>query len=160
MVYGAILEKGERCYTYISRIFSAFEDVLLRHNWLITDWETNPCIREFDEACTDGNYLWFTGSELADILHKYDSFQWIWGVLSAFEPDVTFEEVLKYPLPYADGNVMLWKNPPSLQHPLSLTEIVPFDSSLVLVVSKDSDVIRRFRERFPLSEDLAEYNKK
>ncbi len=160
MVFGAVLEKGESFYTDMDRIFSAFEDLLLRHNWLITDCETNICIKEFDEAQAGGEYLWLSGGELADILRKHGGCQWIWGVLSAFEPDTTLEDVLKYPLPYADGNGRLWENPPLLQHPLALTEIVPFDSELVIVLSKDGEVIRQFRERFPLSEDLKEYNKR
>ena len=99
-----------------------------------------------------------SGNKLTSIIKKED-FQWIWGVLSGFEPDISLEDVLKYPLPYADGYEGFWKNPLTMQHPLTSVEIVPLDSSLTLIFSKQKEIIDQFRTHFPLSEDLTLYNK-
>ncbi len=61
-------------------------------------------------------------------------------------------------MPYADGYEGFWKNPLSLQHPLASLEIVAWDSSSTLIISKDRKVINDFRLNFPLSENLGTYN--
>lgn len=158
MTYGAILCKGEKWYTDLGTVFSAFEEILLNNNWLITDWETTLDIPELDKLSSHEGYILLSGDELAEILKNNSGTQWVWGVLSAFDKKVALDEILKYPLPFADGYDGFWVNPLTLQHPLAIAEIVPWDSALVLVLSKDSETVHRFRERFPLSEDLAEYN--
>ena len=61
-------------------------------------------------------------------------------------------------MPYADGYEGFWGNPLSLQHPLASIEIVAWDSSLSLVISKNKQIIDNVRLVFPLSEDLEVYN--
>lgn len=158
MVYGAILEKGEKCYTYLGRLFTAINGIQVKYNWLITDCVCYPCTSEID-ARLSGEYCWLSGEELTAIADKED-FQWIWGVLSGFETDISLEHILKHPLPYADGNEGFWQNPLTMQHPLASVEIVPWDSSLTLMFSKQKEVIDMFRSYFPLSEDLARYNER
>ena len=51
-----------------------------------------------------------------------------------------------------------WKEKPSIQHPLARIELVAWDSGLTLFISKDEDIVNRFRNAFPLSRDLEEYN--
>ncbi len=36
---GAILERGEKYYTYMGKIFDTIKDVQKQYNWLITDCE-------------------------------------------------------------------------------------------------------------------------
>lgn len=45
-----------------------------------------------------------------------------------------------------------------IQHPLAEVEIVAWDSSLTLLISKDDNLVQRFRDYFPLSEDLSALN--
>lgn len=87
-------------------------------------------------------------------------FQWIWAVLSGFEKSITLDEVLEYPLSYAEEYTGFWENPISIQHPLATVEIVPWDSSLTLIISRERKIVDDFKEGFPLSEDLNYYNKK
>ncbi len=61
-------------------------------------------------------------------------------------------------MPYADGYEGFWENPLSLQHPLASLEIVAWDSSATLIISKDRKVINDFRLNFSLSENLETYN--
>ena len=46
----------------------------------------------------------------------------------------------------------------SIQHPLASVELVAWDSSCTLLISKEERHVKAFREAFPLSEDLKEYN--
>lgn len=157
MVYGAILKKGEPFYTYLSKIFTAIGETQTEYNWLITDCTCSPRSSDIGTLLSQ-DFCWLSGDELTSIIRKED-FQWIWGVLSGFEPDISLEDVLKYPLPYADGYEGFWKNPLTMQHPLASVEIVPWDSSLTLIFSKQKETIDQFRTHFPLSEDLTLYNK-
>ncbi len=156
MVYGAILEKGEQFYTYLSKVFKAIEDKQTDYNWLITDCVCYPLSADTGSLLSQ-KYCWLSGDELTSIVNKED-FQWIWGVLSGFEKDISLESVLEYPFPYADGYEGFWKNPLSIQHPLASIEIVPWDSSLTLILSKRKELIDSFRKHLPLSEDLVSYN--
>ena len=83
----------------------------------------------------------------------------LFAVLSGFEKDITLDEVLSYPLPSADYEGF-WQLPLSIQHPLATVEIVPFDSSYTLVLSKDEQLISDYRSAFPKSEDLIRFNSK
>jgi len=155
---GAILEKGEDYYTYLQGIFASINDVQKKYNWLITDCECYPQNMEFEERIFQfEKYGWLSGEELTDIIRTED-FQWIWGVLSGFNKDITLGEILKYDLPYADGYSGFWKNPVSIQHPLAQIEIVPWDSSCTIIISKDDSTVEAFIKGYPLSIDLAMYN--
>lgn len=155
MVYGAIDEKSEHGYTRMGRVFDAIHNKQMEYNWLITD--TECLIDKIEECCSGNGYCWLTGEELTKIVREDDG-QWIWAVLSGFEKDISLSDVLQYPLPYADGYGGFWKNPLSMQHPLATVEIVPWDSTLTLLLSKQADLVQDFLRFFPLSEDLLTYN--
>ena len=46
-----------------------------------------------------------------------------------------------------------------IQHPLAEVEIVCFDNTSTLLLSRDDDLSRRFRSFFPEAEDLDDYNR-
>jgi len=154
---GAILEKSFEYYTFLDEIFPAFENEQLKYNWLITDLDCN--YYPDDRLISDKKYIWLSGEELTDIVTQ-NKIQFIWGVLSAFQPSVTLEQVLLYELPFADGNKGFWHNPLSIQNPLAEIELVPWDSSLVLLISKNEALVDKFLTFFPQGEDLAAANAK
>lgn len=156
MVYGAILSRGERFYTYLSRVLRAIGNRQTEYNWLITDCQCYPRTAEIG-ALLGERYCWMSGEELTALVERED-FQWIWGVLSGFPKGIPEEQVRQYPLPYADGHPGFWHNPLSLQHPLAEIEIVPWDSSLTLLLSRKKEIVEDFRAFFPLSEDLFQVN--
>ena len=172
MIYAVIDEKSRRYYTYLKEIFEAIDNKQTAYNWLITDSEIVARSEETAALNTkaswygvDGkqlpfpvpDYVFLSGAELSEIVARDDA-QWIWGVLSGFDPSIPLEEILRYPLPEADGYKGFWQNQPSLQHPLASIEIVPWDSSLVLFLSKSKELVDRFRTAFPGCEDLSEHN--
>lgn len=67
--------------------------------------------------------------------------------------------VLEYKLPKADGNDKIWQNPISMQHPLSVMEIIAWDSSMTVFISRCNDIVEKLAVSNPLVEDLEEYNK-
>ena len=155
MVYGAINEKGEKQYTYLKKIFDAIDNKQKDYNWLITDCECYPNNQGIKELL-NREYCWISGEDLTEMINQED-FQWIWAVLSGFDKSIELSEVLKYDLPYANGYSGFWNKPLTLQHPLSGIEIVPWDSSLTLILSKNSKVVDAFMKSFPHSQILEDY---
>ncbi len=147
MVYGVIDKESCRYYTYLKSVLDAIENRQVEYNWLITDTEIIPA----------PDYYFLSGEELTTIILEDDS-QWIWGVLSGFEKSIPLDEILKYPLPESNGYEGFWKNPPSIQHPLATMEIVPWDSSCVLLLSTNKEVVEKFKKAFPKCQDLSAYN--
>lgn len=90
---------------------------------------------------------------------KNENFQIIWGVFSGFKKDVEFEDVIKFNLPYAEEYNGFWQKELSIQHPLAELEIVAWDSSITIFISKRESLVRDFRYKFSKSEDLKLYNK-
>lgn len=156
MVYGSILKEGEKYYTYLGKVFDAIGNRQKEYNWLVTNCECYPMTQEFNKMF-DKDYCWLSGDELTSIINTED-FQWIWAVLSGFSKDISLAKVLESPLPFADGYSGFWKNPVSIQHPFASIEIVPFDSSLILLISDQKGLIDDFKKIFHLSEDLSLYN--
>ena len=128
-----------------------------QYNCFITNIECYPLDKEIS-GILDNEYCWIEGKELVRLLKKED-FQWIWGVFSVFPKDVTLEEVLGYNYPYADGYKGFWKNPIKVQHPLAISEIVAWDGSIILLISKDNECVNTFMKNNVFAKDLEEYNR-
>ncbi len=156
MVHGAILNKGEQYYTDLGRVFAGISDEQLELNWLVTDCVCYPEDKKLHDMFLE-EYTWLTGEELTEIVRK-QPFQWIWAVLSGFEKDVKLEDILRYPLPSIQDNNNIFYNPLAIQHPLAKVEILPWDSTSTILLSKNPALVSKFLEAFPLSEDMAEYN--
>jgi len=139
----------------MDEIFLAFNNMQLNYNWLITDYECNDYPDEMIPY--NKEYVWISGRNLWRVVCE-NEIQFIWGVFSAFSKDVTLNNVLKYSLPYADGNPNFWVKNINMQHPLAEIEIVPWDSSLVLLISKHDEIIESFLNYSPYAEDLVTYN--
>lgn len=156
MTYGIIDRKNHEYYTYMSKVFEALDHTQLQYNWLVTDCVCYPRNEEVEQLLNQ-EYCWLSGSELSALIAQED-FQWIWGCLCGFSQDITREDVLKYPLPSAEGYNGYYQKPISLQHPLSSIEIVPCDSSWTLVISNKKKLIDNYLRRYPKCEDLSSLN--
>lgn len=147
-----ISEKEEKYYTHILKVLNSIGGRNLDYNWLITDIEAYPQDNgELDKLISENDYLFLSTDELISMLEKKD-FQWIWGVFSAIPQKYTKEEVLKYELPYADGNYDIYKDDIFvIQHPLADIEIVAEDSSSVFIVAKDDEIADKFKEVYKIA---------
>ena len=156
MVYGTIIRKGEKYYTYLKKLFESIDNIQLNYKWLISYPECYPLDKEVQRAF-ENEWCILTGKELTELIYKED-FQWIWGTLSAFPPMTTDREILNCKLPENDMYTGFWKNPLTIQHPLSIIEIVAFDSTCTLVFTKDFTLPEKFKAFYPLAENLTLYN--
>ena len=154
---GAVIYRGEKYFTFLKKIFDSIENVQKNYNWLITGYECYPQNIKYVERLSK-EWCWITGKELTKMIET-ENFQWVWGVFSAFPESVTKDDALKYELPKADGNEKIWKNPISIQHPLSVMEIIAWDSSMTILISKFDEIVEKLLKSNPLIEDLEEYNK-
>ena len=156
MVEGIILDSGEKGYSYFGKIFNEITILSENYNWLISYPECYPTkVKLKDMEIKE--YIWLSGVELKRML-QFEDFQWIWGVFSGFPKNITLENVLKFPIPYADGNDVFWKNPITLQHPLSEIELVAWDSSCTLFISQNDSVIEKILTVYKHAKDLEKYN--
>lgn len=149
---GCIIKDNE---ISIKNIYNCIQDVE-KYNWLITNVECYPSEEGISKKFAD-EYCWMRGKDLLQLLYKED-FQWIWGVFSAFSNEVELEEVLKFDFPYADGYTGFWKNPVSIQHPLAKMEIVAWDGSLILVLSRENEIVESIIKNTRGAKDLETYN--
>ena len=136
---GIVINEGEEFYTDLKALFEAMGSSYKEYNWLITDYECYPQEERLAEIFS-GEPVFISGQEIIDLL-QIENFQWIWGVFSAFDKCVKKEDVFKYDSPVSEENENIWKMPLSLQHPLSSIEIIAWDSSLTVIISKDEAVI-------------------
>ena len=157
MVNGIILRKGEHAYTYLKKLFDSIAPLPLTFKWLISYPECYPQTKEI-QTRLDCNFCILSGKELTDWVNQED-FQWIWGTFSAFDPSTADKDILEYKLPENDMYPGFWKNPLTIQHPLAKMEIVAFDASFTLIFTKDFTLPERFKEFYPLAEDLELVNR-
>lgn len=154
----AIIDKSERYFTYLLKLFNGISNAQKNYNWLITDCECYPQNKELEQIFGEDE-IWLSGEELTEIIQKTD-FQFVWAVFSGFSKDISLEEIRKYKMPYANGNEALWSVTTDIQHPLADIEIIAWDSSLTIFLSKNEDLVESFMKSYPLSEGLSEKNRR
>lgn len=141
-------------HTDMRQVFKAIGDQQQNYNWLITNIE---CNHDPDSRMQYpySDYVWMSGKEITELVYKHD-IQFIWAVFSGFEPHIHLEDILKEPLPSAE-NPDLWGTHPKVQHSMATLEIVAWDSTLTLLLSKEVSISRSFRRSFPEAKDLDEH---
>lgn len=154
-------------YTFLGPIFEAIHNKQCDYNWLITELNTNWVPDNFldyfehyriNEGYWDrDNRYWISGTQLTELINDYN-IQFIWGVLSGFSKSEQIDINNLDVVPFADGNTAFWKPGVTVQHPKSEIEIVCWNSTLTLLISKDQSVVNDFREYFKEARDLDEYN--
>lgn len=150
-----MLEESSRGYMMnLCDILIAFDNKQNDYNWLISSYECNDYPSE--KIPWGRESTWISGADLTDIVNKYE-IQFIWGVFSAFSKDVKYSDVMKYPLPYADGNGELWNEDVTLQHPLAEMEIVAWDSTLAILMTEQKKILDNFKRIYPSCVDIQTY---
>lgn len=152
---GVIIDNKEWVPTQLSNIFLLLGNIQNDYNWPITDYECYPrneMLRQF----FSGEPCFVTGKELTQIIQQED-FQWIWGILSAFPKSVSEKQILQYALPEAEGNSGIWCRPTTLQHPLTKLELIAWDSTETVLISKDDTIAERLIQQYDFVEDMENY---
>ena len=155
-----LLERSPRLEfsTDLRAILAALGGRAREYEWLVTDLELlyldplgalqHPLPLPVLLSAHADEVMRLSGSELERIAGAY-RIQVLWGVFSGFRPDAVPVVSPLDPYPFANGNPDLWKPEVTLQHPTAQVELVCWDSSATLFLSRDADLARRFREQFP-----------
>lgn len=159
MEKGTLLEGPTRMlfYTDLRAVFKAIGGRQVEFNWLLTNLECNFYPPEFQSDLQPDHQIWLSGEKLTRLIEQYD-IQFIWAVLSGFAPHVIVNLNQLEVVPYADGNKALWTSSARIQHPLAKVELICWDSSATILLSRDEDLTKRFRAFFPEAIDLEVYN--
>ena len=153
---GALLMTGEEYFTDMRRRLTGIKNVE-KYNWLITDFAGDPESPKLEaQLLSPKGYCFLSGEELLKLV-KSKKFQWEWAMLTAFSKDLELEEILRYELPKA-SNETFFDERIAMQHPFAEIELVAYDSSMFICIAKSYAQVKYFREKFPLSVDLREYN--
>ena len=152
---GIVINEGEEFYTDLKALFEAMDNSYKEYNWLITDYECYPQDERLAEIFS-GEPVFISGQEIMDLL-QIENFQWIWGTFSAFDKGVKKEDVFQYGFPVSSENENIWKKPFSLQHPLASAEIIAWDSSMTVIISKEDNVISTLMANKDSAIKLEEY---
>ncbi len=140
-------------HTYLNLVFQTFNGLQNEYNWLVSDVLCN-CGNKF---FPDRSFQIIPGENLTKIT-KDEEIQFIWGVFSGIKKEIR-PKINKAVLPYSDGNSELWKFPVSIQLQQATIEIIAWDSSCTIIISKDEEFLNRFKAKYPESKDLNEINK-
>ncbi|MBQ9949309.1 MAG: hypothetical protein IJO93_01135 [Clostridia bacterium] len=152
---GALLMTGEEYFTDMKRMLTGVKNVE-KYNWLITDFDGDPGSAKLEELLlSPSGYCFLPGEELLKLVKR--KFQWEWAMLTAFKPTVKLEEILRYELPKA-SNETFFDERVTMQHPFAEIELIAYDSSMFICIAKSYTQVKFFREKFPLSVDLHDYN--
>ena len=118
------------------------------YKWLITDVEACPKDDEVSDKLEKP--LVISNKELVEMLKK-DDFQWIWAVFSLFKPNVENNKIMQEnPMLYSQIESKFYEIP-VIQHSLAILEIDAFDSSYVMMTSKEAIYLEKFKKLFPQS---------
>ena len=146
-------------YTDLRLVFQAIDNRQRNYNWLLTDLDCSSIGDDRGDVATlnDQRPLWLTGEALTHLVGRIEM-QFNWAVLSGFAPSVSLDLGKLEIEPFADGNPCFWVPRPRIQHPLAEVEIVCWDSSLTMLLTRDREMSDSFRNFFPEAVDLSKYN--
>lgn len=161
-IMNTILEE----FLELKEILNSFNGLEKKYNWILTDLDwycPEKRINYFEDYrifksnsdCL--NNYWITGENLTKLANVQNVY-FIWGVFSAFLKDEILDLDSIKVEPYADGNPNFWVENPKIQHPKAVVELVLWDSSLILLLSKDDEISDKFRNAFKGWKDLNNYN--
>ena len=141
-------------HTHLNSLLKPIYNEVKNWNWLVSDVDY---ISNTEDLPINFDHDYFVLSPIQfQQLVKADP-QIIWGVLLGFQNKQSID-VDEENLPYAEGNVLIWKNG-NIQHHNAMIEIVCFDSGYTIVKFRDSDLSNKFKAYFDEAVDLEVFSK-
>lgn len=146
----------------LKEVINSFQGIEKNFNWLLTDLDWSYPENYLDyfmdyRIYDDRSIYLITGENLIKLANLKEVY-FIWGVFSAFEKNENVDLDNIQEEPYADGNPNFWVDNPVIQHSKAVVELVLWDSTLILLLSKDMDFTSNFRSTFKAWKDLNIYN--
>lgn len=151
---GFILNEGG-FVTYPFEVFKHIEEYVKSLKWKINAHEHNGDFNYNTVPFDDSDNQFIDGETLYLILEKYSDVQWIWGVLSGFPNEVSWEEIIEdskeYDItdeqPYFNFGYKHIENK-------AVFELIAMDSSRTIILIDDVKVQGELLQHFPNSEEL------
>ena len=134
--------------TNLRHLVNSFADFHLNYNWLLTDVEAD--FGPFQGASfSRATIKYFSGAELSKLAFQFPEGLIAWGVLTAL-PLTLKIDFAKMPVkPMADAAAAFWDGSPAIQFPGAVAEVVAWDSSFTILVSKDPELTAAFASYYP-----------
>ena len=92
--WSAVLEKDGQAHTLLGRVFDSLENRQRNYNFLLAGVEAYPGNPNFEFV--NQAPVWISGEELTRMIRQED-FQWVWGALLAFPPQISREQACACP---------------------------------------------------------------
>ncbi|MFC6117275.1 hypothetical protein ACFPVV_01405 [Macrococcoides bohemicum] len=151
---GFILNEGG-FVTYPFEVFKHIEEYVKSLKWKIYPHEHNGDFNYNTVPFDDPDNQFIDGETLYLMLEQYSDVQWIWGVLSGFPNEVSWEEIIKDSKEYDITDEQPYYNS-GFKHieNKSVFELIAMDSSRTIILIDDEKVQDELLEHFPKSEKL------
>ena len=137
-------------YTFLKQVLLDMDLIDKDYWWLICDIEANPEKGKYQKLLNNNSYLLLSTKELVNMLEE-DDFQWIWAVFSAIPSHYQKEDILKFDLPCIENFEPKDDNSHTdelkLQHPYADFELYAVDSSYMVLISDNEELISKFKKR-------------
>ena len=153
---GLILNE-EGCKTYLYDILKHIEAYVRKLNWRITNIECYCRSTTYSFPFEGYNDYFIDGNLLFDLLKEHPEIQWIWATLSGFEKNISWDEIKKNPPIDVSEEFPYLENELHHLEPLSVFELIAFDSSETYVIIDDNNIAEQLIKLFPKSESLEKY---
>lgn len=153
---GALLMTGEEFFTDMKRMAQGIKNPE-KFNWLITDFEGDPQSPKLEAQLNPPSGYWFGNGEDFMKLVTKKRFQWEWAMITGFDPSVKLDEIIPFGLPNTNVE-SFFEDRVAMQHPRAKVEMICYDSTMFIFIAESYAMVKYFREKFPESVDLREYN--
>jgi hypothetical protein len=130
-------------FTDLNNVFVGLGNRQTDYNWLITHFECN----HYPVEALKANAVLLSGEALTEIIENH-RIQFIWGTISGFPKSLPIEAIDRSILPLADGNENLWTGDAEVQHPQAHIEIICWDSSCTLLITKDDTLSALYQQYY------------
>ncbi|WP_414046135.1 hypothetical protein ACMGE5_07380 [Macrococcus equi] len=149
-MYGIILnEAGYRTYPF--EALKHIEPYVKSLKWKINAHEVLDDDFPFDHP----SHQLMDGETLLRTLKEYSDVQWVWGVLSGFPNELSWEEIERDAVIYdVTEDLDIWKDGLSHIESKAIFEIVAMDSSETIVLIDEVTVMDELLKHFPNYEIL------
>lgn len=151
---GFLLNEGG-FVTYPFEVFKHIEEYVKSLKWKIYPHEHNGDFNYNNVPFDDPDNQFIYGETLYLMLEQYSDVQWIWGVLSGFPNEVSWEEIIEDSKEYDITEEQLYFNC-RYKHieNKAVFELIAMDSSRTIILIDDEKVQDELLVHFPNSEAL------
>lgn len=153
---GLVLHEGEYV-TYPYEVLKPVEEYVKTLNWRITNVVCGSDGSDYFFPFEQQEDSLLDGETLLVMLQEHPRKQWVWGAMSGFQKDVSWDEIRKNPIEDLTLRQPYLENTLHHLEPGAVLEVIAFDSSATFVMTDDPDVADRFLAAFPKAESLDKY---